>query len=116
MGPTRNLGACHKKPKWNAYQKNVETTIGIVAIQWKNVVITIRFWGCEAKPKHDFKGVGGLKEGNEDVKIESQTHRSLPQSDGGIRQPQNGICHHEGKTPNLSTKEQKEPSRTMETT
>jgi hypothetical protein len=65
---------------------------------------------------HDFKGVRGLIEGNEDAKIEGQTHRSLPQLDGGIQQPQNGICHHEGKIPNLSTKEQKQPSRAMETT
>jgi hypothetical protein len=33
---------------------------------------------------HDFKGVGGLREGNEDAKIKGQTHQSLPQLDGGI--------------------------------
>jgi hypothetical protein len=53
------------------------------------LVVVARFKGCEAEPGHDSRGARGLREGDEDAKIEGQTRRSLPQLDGGVQQPQN---------------------------
>jgi hypothetical protein len=46
-----------------------------------------------------------LKGGNEDIEVEDGAYTSLPQSNGGIWQPQNEVCLHEGRTPNLLKKE-----------
>jgi hypothetical protein len=58
--------------------KNVKASIGVITIHWKNLVVVTRFKGHEAEPGHDFRGARGLREGDEDAKIEGQTCWSLP--------------------------------------
>jgi hypothetical protein len=89
---------------------------GDVACNQKNPVVAIRLGGNEAKLGHGSKRLGGFREGYEDVETKVRTCRSLPQLDGGVQQPQNGVCFHEGKNPNLSAEEQEEPNITMGTT
>ncbi len=39
------------------------------------------------------------------LRQKGRARKSLPSPNGGIQQPQNGICLHESKTPNLSKHE-----------
>ncbi len=90
------------RPEWSTYQKGTKTTIEPTTINWKNLVVTTRFGGGAINFEHYKIKVGLFKKGNEGIEAKGGAHRSLPSLDGGIWQPQNGICLHEGKTPNLS--------------
>jgi hypothetical protein len=57
------------------------------------------------KFEYYLKGIGFLIERNESVEAKGGACRTLPPLDGGIRQPQNGVCFYEGRTPNVSKEE-----------
>ncbi len=65
--------------------------------QPKNLVAAIRFGGVMVKSRHYSRGVGFLNEGDEGIEAKCGAHRPLPPPNGGIQQPQNGICLHESR-------------------
>jgi hypothetical protein len=48
------------------------------------MVDTTRLRGDEAKFGHGSRGTLGLRDGDADIVTKGQTHRFLPQSDGGV--------------------------------
>ncbi len=85
--------------------KNHKNIGGDVIGNRKNPIDVVGLGGNEVELRHGSKGLGGFREGDEDVETKLWTHWSLPQLDGGVQQPQNGVCFHEGIILNLSTKE-----------
>ncbi len=78
---------------------------GVATINYKNPIAIVGAGICEAKLGHDFKGHGGLREGDEDIETKGWTSRPLPPPDGGVQQLEDGICFHEGQILDLIVEE-----------
>ncbi len=95
-------GRVARGPKWITYWNDTKVTTRATTINHKNLVVIIRFGGSIVKFGPYLRKVWFLKEGNEGVEVEGGVRRPLPPLDGRVQLPQNGICLHEGRTPDLS--------------